>query len=79
MVWGAVCRYAEANGLVLLYPQMTGAGSSAKYDALTSAQRGACWDSYGQTGDDYALQSGVQMATVRRMLISLGVGGPKHP
>lgn len=46
-------EWAEANRMVVLYPQIRGS---------------ACWDGYGDTGSDYALQSGVQMSTIRRMV-----------
>ena len=38
----------------------------------TQAQKGYCWDGYGQSGPDYATQDGIQIATVRDMLRRLG-------
>ena len=37
----------------------------------THQTQSGCWDAYAQTGADYALQSGGQMAAVRRMLKAL--------
>ena len=54
-------EWAEANDMVILYPAMRDWGK-------TSETQGGCWDGYGQTGADYALQSGGQMAAVRRMI-----------
>jgi len=54
--------WAESNNIVVLYPQMGG------YKNGTHQQLGGCWDSYGDTGEDYCLKTGVQMATVRRMI-----------
>ena len=38
----------------------------------TGQQRGGCYDGYGQTGAEYALSSGSQMATVKRMIEGFG-------
>ena len=46
-------EWASVNRMIVLYPQIKGA---------------ACWDNYGDTGADYALQSGAEMATVRRIV-----------
>lgn len=54
--------WAEANNIVVVYPQMGG------FKNGTLQERIFCWDSYAQTGADYALQSGLQMATVRRIM-----------
>jgi len=54
--------WAESNEMVVLYPQMGG------YKNGTTQQKAGCWDSYGDTGADYCLKKGVQMATVRRMI-----------
>lgn len=34
----------------------------------TGQEKAGCWDGYGQTGADYLYKSGVQMATVFRMI-----------
>ena len=54
-------EWAETNDIVILYPVMRSYGTSGQ-------QHGCCWDGYGQTGQDYALQSGGQMKAVRKML-----------
>jgi poly(3-hydroxybutyrate) depolymerase len=54
-------EWAETNDLVILYPAMRNWGK-------TEETKLGCWDSYGQTGPEYALQNGGQMAAVRRML-----------
>ena len=38
----------------------------------TGQQRSGCYDGYGQTGADYALSTGSQMGTVRRMIAGFG-------
>ena len=54
-------EWAESNDLVILYPAMRNWGS-------TFQTQSGCWDGYGQTGADYALQSGGQVAAIRRMI-----------
>jgi len=54
--------WAESNNMVIVYPQMGG------YKNGTTQQLGGCWDSYGDTGENYSLNTGVQMSTVRRMI-----------
>jgi poly(3-hydroxybutyrate) depolymerase len=50
--------WADANRLVLLYPQVT----------TTTVNPQACWDWWGYTGRDYHTRSGPQIEAVRRML-----------
>ena len=50
--------WADANRLVLLYPQVT----------TTTVNPQACWDWWGYTGRDYLTRNGPQIAAVRRML-----------
>jgi len=54
--------WAETNEMVVLYPQMGG------YKNGTQQQMMGCWDSFSDTGENYSLNTGVQMSTVRRML-----------
>ena len=54
-------NWAEANGMVVLFPRMADHG--ATHQTLMG-----CWDAYAQTGADYALKSGAQMAAVRQMI-----------
>jgi len=59
--------WAEANGIVVLYPQ---SGGYIQHGTPAPApQLGAgCWDGYGQTGWDYHLRTGPQMVAVRNMI-----------
>ncbi len=54
-------RWAESNGIVVLYPQTDDGWSNPN----------ACWDWWGYTGTPYATRDGVQMAAVHRMLLAL--------
>jgi poly(3-hydroxybutyrate) depolymerase len=57
-------RWADTNGIVVLYPQ-TGAG------AINS-----CWDWWGYDSANYAKKSGPQMAAVKAMVDRLASGTP---
>jgi poly(3-hydroxybutyrate) depolymerase len=50
--------WADANRLVLLFPQVTS----------TTVNPQACWDWWGYTGRDYLTRNGPQIEAVRRML-----------
>jgi hypothetical protein len=56
-------RWAEANGLVILYPQIR--------SSLSPLNPNGCWDWWGYEGPDYALQSGAQIAALRAMIARL--------
>jgi len=56
---GGFNSWAEANNIIVLYPQAD--------SALGSNPQG-CFDWWGFTGDDYAFKSGVQMATTWNMI-----------
>jgi poly(3-hydroxybutyrate) depolymerase len=58
-------RWADANRIVVLYPQV----AKSLYSPLNP--RG-CWDWWGYTGVDFAARSGAQPASVHRMLAALG-------
>ena len=51
-------RWAEANGIVVVYPQ-------AKKNILNPK---GCWDWWGYTGPEYASNVGAQLATVRNIV-----------
>ena len=51
-------EWAESNNLIILYPQ-------TKTNILNPK---ACWDWWGFTGENFATQSGGQMATVNNMV-----------
>jgi len=56
--------WAEANGIILLYPQTTAQGDIPH--VWPNPQ--ACWDWWGYTGGDYARKSGPQIRAVKRMI-----------
>lgn len=58
-------RWADPNFIVVLYPQ------AAKSWFWPFNPQG-CWDWWGYSGANYTMRSGVQLATVRRMLEALG-------
>ena len=55
-------RWAEANGLIVLYPQ-----AIKRYSPFVFNPRG-CWDWWGYTGATYHTQSGPQIRAVKAML-----------
>lgn len=61
---------AEANGIIMLFPQN-----------LPLASRGGssqgCWDTYGAGGEFYATHQGHQLQTLRRMIDAV-LGVPYH-
>lgn len=59
-------RWAEANRIVVLYPQVARSW-------LWPFNPQGCWDWWGYTGDDYAWRSAAQLSAVRRMLQALGL------
>lgn len=73
---GTLARYAESNGIVLLAPKMKGNNNvSVSHKNAHEVTRG-CWDSYGQTGPDYATKAGLQIASGWRMVQQV-VGGAR--
>ncbi len=58
-------RWAGANRIVVLYPQV------ARSYVWPFNPKG-CWDWWGYSGANYATQSGAQLASVRKMLAALG-------
>jgi hypothetical protein len=64
--------WADANDLVILYPQGGGYKElNDTQDAPSGQISGGCWDGYGQTGADYAFAAGPQVVTVRNMITAL--------
>lgn len=59
-------RWADANRIVVLYPQ-------AEKSAAWPLNPAGCWDWWGYTGVNYASRDALQLAAVRRMLEALGV------
>ncbi len=70
-VWAAgYNRWAEANRIVVLYPQTT--AWAPAWDALGwSGNPHGCWDWWGYSGEGHAERSGVQMQAVRAMIARL--------
>lgn len=58
-------RWADANGIVVLFPQ----AEASRFWPLNPA---GCWDWWGYTGPNYASRDGLQLRAVRRMLDALG-------
>lgn len=58
-------RWADANHIVVLYPQVTPS-------LIAPFNPRGCWDWWGYTGADYATRNGAQLAAVRRMLVAVG-------
>lgn len=58
-------RWADANRIVVLYPQVA-------RSFVSPFNPSGCWDWWGYTGDDYATRNGLQLAAVRRMLAAIG-------
>lgn len=56
-------RWAEANDIVVLYPQVDKSGQNPK----------GCWDWFGYTGADYALKSGQQIQAIMKMMEALAI------
>ncbi len=63
-------RWAEANRVVVLYPQVTAWNRPLDITGL-SANPQACWDWWGYSGPDYFRRSGKQMQAVRQMIEQL--------
>ncbi len=58
-------RWADANRIVVLYPQVVKSW-------FWPFNPQGCWDWWGYTGADYAMRDGAQLASVHRMLQALG-------
>lgn len=58
-------RWAEANRIVVLYPQ-------ARRSLLLPLNPQGCWDWWGYSGKDYATRDGQQLQAVRAMIRALG-------
>lgn len=70
-VWDAgYNRWAEANRIVVLYPQAK-AWVPAWDPFDWAGNPNGCWDWWGYSGDDFAARSGVQMQAVRAMIARL--------
>jgi poly(3-hydroxybutyrate) depolymerase len=61
-------EWAESNGIVVLYPQIT-AWPGGWFS--TAANPRACWDWWGYSGNDYYRKDGKQMRAVAAMINAL--------
>ena len=57
-------RWGEANNIVNVFPRISPHGG-------TTETLAGYWDSYAQSGADYALKSGAQMAGMRQMITAI--------
>jgi poly(3-hydroxybutyrate) depolymerase/endonuclease/exonuclease/phosphatase family metal-dependent hydrolase len=64
---GGYNAWAEANRIVVLYPQTTAWKRPSDITGLTANPKG-CWDWWGYSGPDYYRQDGKQMQAVRAMI-----------
>jgi len=64
-------EWAEANNIIILYPQAS--------TSLSPSNPNACFDWWGYAGANYATKNGVQMKAVRNMMTQLMSGGPTLP
>lgn len=58
-------RWADANRIIVLYPQV-------KKSVFWPFNPRGCWDWWGYSGIGYTARTGLQLASVRRMLDALG-------
>lgn len=65
-------RWADANRLIVLYPQTVPRYGLALWSAKWITNPFACWDWWGYTGDDYPTREGRQVKAVRSMIERLG-------
>ena len=64
---GGYNRWAEANNIVVLYPQT--AAWTSKFDPVGfTGNPSGCWDFWGYSGSDYYNKRGKQMHAVRGMI-----------
>ncbi|MBP1850017.1 extracellular catalytic domain type 2 short-chain-length polyhydroxyalkanoate depolymerase [Rhizobium halophytocola] len=62
--------WAEANGIVVLYPQAVVIPASA-FSPFAGNPKG-CWDWWGYSADDYLSRDAPQLAAIARMAAALG-------
>jgi hypothetical protein len=64
-------RWADANQLVVFYPQNGGYAAPGAPRTSSFQQQTGCWDSYGQTGDHYADRNALQFRSVMNIVDAL--------
>lgn len=60
--------WAEANGIVVLYPQAAALTRRVAGMTIGGANPQGCWDWWGFTGDDFAYRTGAQISALDRMV-----------
>ena len=72
-------RWADANGMIVLYPQTTRrngwSGAGLRWSFVFNPR--GCWDWWGYTGPGYATKAGPQIAAVKAMVDRLAA--PRRP
>jgi poly(3-hydroxybutyrate) depolymerase len=63
-------RWAEANGIVVLYPQAR--SIPAPWWNVFGGNPNGCWDWWGYAGDDHLTREAPQIAAIARMATALG-------
>ncbi|MEM7730868.1 MAG: hypothetical protein AAF311_16680, partial [Pseudomonadota bacterium] len=63
-------RWAEANQIVVLYPQAL--TIPARWWNWFGGNPNGCWDWWGYAGEDYLSQDALQIAAIERMAAALG-------
>ena len=68
-------RWADTNNIIVLFPQVRADPNwyATPADGLQS-NAGACWDTVGLYGFNYAQKSGVQLAAIKAMVDRLSAG-----
>ncbi len=69
-------RWAEANAIIVLYPQAAPVTTRLGPISLPWPNPFACWDWWGFTGPDYDSASGVQIAAITKMIARLAENAP---
>lgn len=68
-------RWADTNAIIVLFPQAR--ADANVYPTVSSgvqSNTGACWDTVGLYGANYAQKSGVQLAAIKAMVDRLSAG-----
>lgn len=64
--------WAEANAILVLYPQAAAVSQSVLGVAMPWPNPGGCWDWWGFTGRDYDVREGPQIRAIKAMIDHLG-------
>ncbi len=70
-------RWADANGIVILYPQATAVTRRFLGIPIPWPNPRGCWDWWGFTGDDYAVRAGVQPRVIKAMIDRITASPPQ--